>query len=152
MGYVMVAISTGMIAGPALGGLLLRMQGGDESSAIMISICTLIVLTLYAIVLPESLMENARSKSNRANGRATGAIKVQDVSFLIRAKKFFTAILDPLILLLPGKMDASQEVSILPSKYTLVLLVAAYGVLQISMFGPLLLIIPYTVSDVFLSG
>ncbi|KAF9952205.1 hypothetical protein BGZ72_006449 [Mortierella alpina] len=137
MGYVMVALSIGLIAGPALGGLLLRMKGGDESSAIMISICTLVVLTFYAIALPESLMK-------RASGRTPDAIKVEDVSILIRTKNFFTAILDPLILLLPGKMDDSGDVNILPSKYTLVILVATYGFLQFATFGVLLLIIPYT--------
>ncbi|KAF9940204.1 hypothetical protein BGZ67_008115 [Mortierella alpina] len=144
MGYVMVALSVGLIAGPALGGLLLRMQGGDDSSAIMISILTLIVLTLYAIVLPESLMKNARSKDIGVVGRTPDTIKVQDVSILIRAKKFFSAILDPLILLLPGKMDASGDINILPSKYTLVFLVAAYGFLQFAAFGTILLLIPYT--------
>ncbi|KAF9565008.1 hypothetical protein EC968_004268 [Mortierella alpina] len=144
MGYVMVALSVGLIAGPALGGLLLRMKGGDDSFAVMISILTIIVLTLYAVVLPESLMKNARSKHSVANGRTPDIIKVQDVSILIRVKQFFTAILDPLILLLPGKMDTSKDVNILPSKYTLVFLVATYGFLQFATFGTTLLLIPYT--------
>ncbi|KAG0202010.1 hypothetical protein BGX28_005327 [Mortierella sp. GBA30] len=145
IGYVLVALSLGLTMGPVMGAYLIKMNGGDESSAVVISIITLCILTLYTlIVLPESLPQHVRFKNNEINAEDLESVKVQDVSILIRAKNFVVAILDPLLLFVPGRLDISADVNILPSKYTLVILVAAYGGIQFAMNGITITFIPYS--------
>ncbi|KAG0331158.1 hypothetical protein BG000_011165 [Podila horticola] len=122
IGYVLVALSVGMIVGPTLGTTLIKLTG-DTGTALEISLVTLTLLCLYTVILPESMPERTDEEF--------GSTKIEeDVSFWEKFKKFIRSVLDPLLIFLPGRIDASSDVNATPSKYTLLLLVAAYGCLQ----------------------
>ncbi|KAG0082718.1 hypothetical protein BGZ92_011459 [Podila epicladia] len=123
IGFVMVALSVGLIVGPTLGSTLIEMTG-DTSTALEVSLVTLTLLCLYTVILPESMPKRA------AEEKSSSAKIEEDVSFWVKFKTFIQSVLDPLLLFLPGGIDASSDVNATPSKYTLLLLVAAYGCLQ----------------------
>ncbi|KAF9172283.1 hypothetical protein BGX21_010813 [Mortierella sp. AD011] len=143
MGYVMVSLSLGQIFGPILGGFLIGLTG-DVTSAMTVSIIIQSVLILYAIILPESLQKYNKPNVVSNLDTAAGYSKAEETSFLIKIKNNILVALDPLLLFLPGKMDTSEDVNVSPSKYTLVTLIVAYGLLQFATTGAEVVLIPYT--------
>ncbi|KAF9186723.1 hypothetical protein BGZ49_004157 [Haplosporangium sp. Z 27] len=137
----MVALSLGLIFGPILGGYLIKLTG-DIASAMAISIIIHGVLTIYAIILPESLPKFARNAKD--SDPINNSPKAEEASILIRIKNGVLAILDPLMLFLPGRIDSSSDVNVTPSNYTLVTLVTAYGLIQFASTGISIVFIPYT--------
>ncbi|KAG0096346.1 hypothetical protein BGZ93_004684 [Podila epicladia] len=137
IGFVMVALSVGLIVGPTLGSTLIEMTG-DTSTALEVSLVTLTLLCLYTVILPESMPKRA------AEEKSSSAKIEEDVSFWVKFKTFIQSVLDPLLLFLPGGIDASSDVNATPSKYTLLLLVAAYGCLQSAGNGLTTVFVPYT--------
>ncbi|KAG0363078.1 hypothetical protein BGZ54_008357 [Gamsiella multidivaricata] len=129
MGYVMVALAVGLIAGPMLGEYLIKLTG-DMTTAVMISIAIQCILILYAIVLPESLPKSIQLHNADVAAQTGGVKPATETSILIKAKNGIRAILDPLLLFLPGKIDTSSDVNVVPARYTLITLIAAYGFLQ----------------------
>ncbi|KAF9916624.1 hypothetical protein BX616_003301 [Lobosporangium transversale] len=145
IGYMMVALAVGMIFGSILGGYLFKLTG-DVTSAMTISIATLSVLIVYAMVLPESLPKNlqeGRIKKGSNADLSTTTAKPASIS-IMTIKKSLLMIFDPLLLFVPGRIDASGDVNVVPSKYMLVILIGAYGCLQFAVNGILVILIPYT--------
>ncbi|KAG0028995.1 hypothetical protein BGZ81_004221 [Podila clonocystis] len=120
IGYILVALSVGLIVGPTLGSTLIKLTG-DTGTALEISLVTMTILSLYTVFLPESLPERKEESCAKVDG---------DISFWEKFKRFIRSVLDPLLLFLPGRIDPSSDVNVAPSEYTLLLLVAAYGCLQ----------------------
>ncbi|KAI7824295.1 major facilitator superfamily domain-containing protein [Gamsiella multidivaricata] len=143
MGYVMVALAVGLIAGPMLGEYLIKLTG-DMTTAVMISIAIQCILILYAIVLPESLPKSIQLHNADVAAQTGGVKPATETSILIKAKNGIRAILDPLLLFLPGKIDTSSDVNVVPARYTLITLIAAYGFLQFASNGITIILIPYT--------
>ncbi|KAG0023228.1 hypothetical protein BGZ80_010050 [Entomortierella chlamydospora] len=143
IGYVMVSLSLGQIFGPILGGFLISLTG-DVTSAMTVSIIIQNILILYAIILPESLQKYTKPDIVSNLDPAAGYSKAEETSFLIKIKNSILAVLDPLLLFLPGRMDTSEDVNVSPSKYTLVTLIVAYGLLQFATTGAEVVLIPYT--------
>lgn len=117
----MVALAVGLIVGPILGGTLIELTG-DLGAAIEISLVTMTLLCIYTVILPESLPKRTTEEPRTKIGG--------DKSFWEKFKTFIKSVLDPMLLFLPGRIDASSDVNVTPSKYTLIMLVAAYGCLQ----------------------
>lgn len=144
IGYVMVFLSVGMIIGPVLGGYLIELTG-SITSALYFSSATLIFLILYAIMIPESLpkyhgwiTENVDEQQQQQHQQPV-AVKYaedsQDASIWTRIKDGLWAILDPVLIFLPGRMDTSDEVNEVPSPYTLSILIGAFCLLQFAYNG-----------------
>ncbi|KAG0055886.1 hypothetical protein BGZ83_007175, partial [Gryganskiella cystojenkinii] len=144
IGLVMTPLSVGIIFGPALGGWLIEWTG-QTSSAVVLSVATLIFLTFYALILPESLPKEFRSTRPQKPEVVVVNNKGKNTPLLETIKKNVLEALDPLLLFLPGRIDSRvQETEVLPSKYTLVTLMAAYGLLQFALTGSSTLLIPFT--------
>ncbi|KAF9214291.1 hypothetical protein BGZ59_003969 [Podila verticillata] len=135
LGYVMVALAVGLIVGPILGGTLIELTG-NLGTALEISLVTMTLLCIYTVILPESLPKRTTEELSTKIGG--------EMSFWEKFKTFIKSVLDPMLLFLPGRIDASSDVNVTPSKYTLLLLVAAYGCLQFAGNGLLTIFIPYT--------
>ncbi|KAI1318616.1 hypothetical protein EDD11_006117 [Mortierella claussenii] len=132
----------GSIVGPILGGYLIKLTG-DIATAMIISIVTLCLLTVYAIVLPESLPKDIQTTPPQEYTFVPTA-KAQDTSILLRIRKGVLAIVEPLLMFLPGRIDPSADVNILPTRYTLVFLVLTYLLVQMASNGISAILIPYT--------
>ncbi|KAF9108843.1 hypothetical protein BGX27_008194 [Mortierella sp. AM989] len=143
MGYVMVALSLGLIAGPILGVFLIKITG-NITSTMTISIIIQGILIFYAIILPESLPKHLQAERILAHNLATRSPMAEKTPLLIKIKNGIVAVLDPLLLFLPGRIEASADINILPSKYTLVILIVAYGLNQFAVVGIISILIPYT--------
>lgn len=140
----MVALSTGLVVGPVMGSLLIRWTG-QVSTPIMVSVGTLIFLTFYSLVLPESLPKEFRSKYRKT--KKVVITTKEKVPMMQALKSHVLEALDPLLLFLPGRIDSRvQEVDVLPSQYTLVIMMIAYGSLQAALSGSTSMLIPFTVS------
>ncbi|KAI8597563.1 major facilitator superfamily domain-containing protein [Dissophora ornata] len=146
IGFVLVSFAVGLIVGPILAGILTKLTG-DISSAVIIAIIVQCVLIVYVIVLPESLpkdvQQNAKS-TDHEGPVAVGSTKVEKTSILVKMKNGMLAVLDPLLLFLPGRLETSEDVNVAPSQYTLLVLVGSYAAMQFASSGATTIIIPYT--------
>ncbi|KAG0252987.1 hypothetical protein BG011_006616 [Mortierella polycephala] len=150
IGYLMVFLSVGMIIGPVLGGYLIELTG-SISSALYFSSATLFCLVIYAIMIPESLpkyhgwiTENVDEQQQQQPVVVEYVKNSQDAFVWTRIKDGLWAILDPVLIFLPGRMDTSDEVNEVPSPYTLLILTGAFCSLQFAYNGFTILFIPYT--------
>ncbi|KAG0271140.1 hypothetical protein BGZ95_001101 [Linnemannia exigua] len=143
IGYVMVSLAVGMTIGSILSSFLHRLTH-DYNIAMFISAGTLFFLLFYAILLPESLPKHARfvivAKSDV--GQDATASLAQRV--LATMKSGLVTILDPVLLFLPGRIDASPDVNTSPSPYTLLILLTGYGIIQFASNGMSTILVPYT--------
>ncbi|KAG0376967.1 hypothetical protein BGX24_006949 [Mortierella sp. AD032] len=143
IGYVMVSLSVGMTVGPLLSSFLHTLTH-DYNIAMFISAGTLLFLVFYAMFLPESLPKHARlalvAKSD-VNEDATASLAPR---VLATMKSGLVTILDPVLLFLPGRIEASPDVNISPSPYTLLILLGGYGIIQFASNGMSTILIPYT--------
>jgi len=140
----MVSLAVGTMVGPVIGSAIYNWSH-DESTAIYVSIATLLFLTFYTLVMPESFPKELRSK---AKPKAAEEISTKEKIPVLKAlKNAIMDALDPLMLFLPGRIDATVgHVKLLPSKYTLMIMVFSYGLLQFALNGTSIMLIPYTVS------
>lgn len=137
MGYIMVALSIGITFGPLIGGYLSDVTGND-ANALKLSILALLVAILYTVVLPESRVAVKDSSILSLTVHATGSTQSTEagpVSIVGRAKQFLMNVLDPLLLFLPGRIEPAPDIGVLPSRYTLVLIVLSYSLIQFSFMG-----------------
>jgi MFS family permease len=140
MGYMMVALSIGIIFGPGIGGYL-KYVTGDDANAIKISVLAMLVAILYTAILPESRVTTSSSKdptipkSSPVVLEGVTPVKIASISIFGRIKQYMINVLDPLLLFLPGRIEPAPDVGILPSRYTLVLLLSAYALIQFSSNG-----------------
>ncbi|GJJ73441.1 hypothetical protein EMPS_05799 [Entomortierella parvispora] len=145
MGYIMVALSVGITFGPLIGGYLSDVTGND-ANALKLSILASLVSILYTAILPESRVPTKDSViSSMAIHSASSASPTEtSVSMMGKAKKFVLNFLDPLLLFLPGRIKSAPDVAVLPSRYTLVLIVFSYALTQFASNGASSLLIPYS--------
>ncbi|KAF9122528.1 hypothetical protein BGW39_009693 [Mortierella sp. 14UC] len=143
LGYVMVSLAVGMTIGPLLSAFLHQLTH-DYNIAMFISAGTLFFLLFYAIFLPESLPKHARVIVDAKSVVDEFATASRTESVLATVKNGLVTILDPVLLFLPGRIEAAPDVNISPSPYTLLLLLAGYGIAQFASNGMSLILIPYT--------
>jgi len=136
MGYIMVALSVGITFGPLIGGYLSDVTGND-ANALKLSILAMLVAILYTVVLPESRVPVKDSIPSMTVHTASNAHSTETapVSILGRAKQLVMNVVDPLLLFLPGRIEPAPDVGVLPSRYTLVLIVLSYSLIQFSSNG-----------------
>lgn len=137
----MVALSIGIIFGPGIGGYL-KYVTGDDANALKISVLAMIVEILYTVILPESRVTTTPStdsslpkSSSPVVIEGVAPVKIASISIFRRIKQYMINVLDPLLLFLPGRIEPAPDVGILPSRYTLVLLLSAYALIQFSSNG-----------------
>ncbi|KAF8927189.1 hypothetical protein BGZ58_010573 [Dissophora ornata] len=153
IGFVLVSFAVGLIVGPILAGILTKLTG-DISSAVIIAIIVQCVLIVYVIVLPESLPKDVQQNAKPTDHEgpvAVGSTKVEKTSILVKMKNGMLAVLDPLLLFLPGRLETSEDVNVAPSQYTLLVLVGSYAAMQFASSGATTIIIPYTEDDFYYS-
>lgn len=144
LGFVVVFFSTGLITGPMLAKFLMK-STGRTSAPVLVSIAFVILLILYVIVMPESLSESTKQDAEReaAERKTEGG-----ESALAKAKHFFKNIFDPVLFLLPGRTEISDDVKAPPSRYTLLMVLIGNGVLQIATDVVKNVFIPYMVRNI----
>jgi MFS family permease len=130
----MVSLALGMIIGPLLSAFLYDLTH-DYNIAIFISSGTLFFLMLYATILPESLPKHARvAKVTRSVvDRPATASPAERV--LATMKSGLVTMLEPVLLFLPGRIETAPGVNVSPSPYTLLILLASYGLCQFASNG-----------------
>ncbi|KAF9180053.1 hypothetical protein BGZ51_006460 [Haplosporangium sp. Z 767] len=148
IGYMMVSLSVGMIIGPVLGGYLIELTD-NILTALYLSSATLIFLVFYAIMIPESLPRYHGWVTENVDEQQQPVVveyakDSQDASFWTRIKDGLWKILDPMLIFLPGRLDTSDEVNVMPSPYTLMIIAGAFCLLQFAVFGFTIIFIPYT--------
>ncbi|KAF9908309.1 hypothetical protein EC991_009953 [Linnemannia zychae] len=143
IGYVMVSLAVGMTVGPLLSAFLHNLTH-DYNVAMFISAGTLFFLMFYAAVLPESLPRHARVvvAAKSAVNELTAASPAERVWATMKSSML--TILDPILLFVPGRIEAAPDVNVSPSPYTLLLLLVGYGIGQFASNGMTLILIPYT--------
>ncbi|GJJ72265.1 hypothetical protein EMPS_04622 [Entomortierella parvispora] len=142
IGYVMVSLSVGIMVGPIIGSMIYNWSH-EESTAMYVSIATLIFLTFYASVMPESFPKELRSKVEPKSGEEV--VAKERLPVLKTLQNGIMDALDPLMLFLPGKVDTTVDgVKLLPSKFTLAVMVLIYGLLQFALSGTTIMTIPFT--------
>ncbi|KAK3829284.1 MAG: major facilitator superfamily domain-containing protein [Benniella sp.] len=139
MGITVVFVSVGIIIGPMLGRFLIT-STGRTSTPVMVSVCITFLLVLFMAVIPESLPKSAQLDAEREAAERKAR---NDGSVLAKAKQFFKSIFDPVLFLLPGRMETADDVDTPPSRYTLLIIIAANGVLQVSIELVRSVFIPY---------
>ncbi|OAQ34785.1 MFS general substrate transporter [Linnemannia elongata AG-77] len=150
IGYVMVALSVGMMVGPLIPSYL-----KDSSTAMLVSACTLCFLMIYSLFMPESLPKHLRAKSV-VDGDGTALSVPASTSSpvtiltkrysspLVRMKDWMVTVVKPVLLFLPGRIELTPDVNVPPSPYMLLVLLAGYGILQFATNGITIILIPYT--------
>lgn len=150
IGYVLVSLAVGLMVGPVIGSVIYNWSH-DESTAIYVSIATLTFLIIYGVVMPESFPKALRSKVKPKTAEEVATTK--KIPVLKALKNGIVDALDPLMFFLPGRADTTAgNVKLLPSKYTLMIMVFSYGLLQFALNGTSIMLIPYTVSRLFPIG
>ncbi|KAI8355902.1 major facilitator superfamily domain-containing protein [Mortierella sp. GBAus27b] len=142
IGMMLAVMAVGGIVGPALGGYITRMTG-DETIVMAVSLVCLSLTALYSIIMPESHRQVAARLSNE--GKETESDKTKKNEWVIaKAKRLVQSALSPLLIYLPGGVDSTDENRALPSRYTLVILLAAYGCFLFAWTGVQSIFIPFT--------
>ncbi|KAI8595611.1 major facilitator superfamily domain-containing protein [Dissophora ornata] len=146
MGYAGMTFALGRIIGPSLGGYIVK-STGDLTSVIKIGLIGFALLFVSLLVIPESLRKHDAFKMSEA---ATSDMPMNPGppkrgSFFAVAweslKRGLLAIVDPLLLFVPGSVPTSPK---LPSRYTLALLLVASHLVEMALFGIMALFIPMT--------
>ncbi|KAG0363132.1 hypothetical protein BGZ54_008297, partial [Gamsiella multidivaricata] len=141
LGYVMVVLSVGVILGPGIGAYVIKATD-DINSALVLAIIALIILILYTVALPESRRKEFIPPA--ILGTAADATKEESVSFVGKTKGVVLGALDPLLLFLPGRIVPSPDMKMVPTPYTLVLLMSTCALAALSMSGIATVFIPYS--------
>ncbi|KAF9134908.1 hypothetical protein BGW39_005395 [Mortierella sp. 14UC] len=143
IGYAMVSLSIGIIIGPTVGKWIYE-QTGDNNTTLIVAAGMYIFLILYTVVLPESRPKELRIAE--ASRLPTPSFRPQSFKaptlFSGKTKQLLTETLDPLLVFLPGRIEPTENV--LPSRYTLLLLIAAYACGQFASNGIMTVFIPYS--------
>ncbi|KAF9357536.1 hypothetical protein BGX34_009342 [Mortierella sp. NVP85] len=145
MGITVVFVSVGIIIGPVLGRFLIT-STGRTSVPVIVSMTITLLLVLFAAVIPESLPKSARLNAEREAAERKAR---DDGSVLAKVKHFFKSIFDPVLFLLPGRMETADDVEAPPSRYTLLIMIAANGVLQVAIDIVRGIFIPYMESSTY---
>jgi len=102
-------------------------------------------LVLFAAVIPESLPKSAQLDAEREAAERKAR---NDGSVLAKTKHFFKSILEPVLFFLPGRMETADDVEAPPSRYTLPIMIAANGVLEVAIDIIRGVFIPYMVRTI----
>ncbi|KAG0281349.1 hypothetical protein BGZ95_004688 [Linnemannia exigua] len=143
VGYAMVSLAIGIIIGPTIGGLIYE-QTHDNSTMLKVAAGMTIFLIIYTGFLPESrpgeiiIAEASRLPPRPLRSR----YPKEPMSFHGTVKQLLTETLEPLCVFLPGRIEPTENV--LPSRYTLLLLIAAYAFGQFASNGVTTVFIPYS--------
>ncbi|KAK3813973.1 MAG: major facilitator superfamily domain-containing protein [Benniella sp.] len=144
IGNVMMVLAVGMILGPVMGAYLME-KTMDIDSGLVASTALLSISTLYITLLPESLVKVPNGHVNEVvqSEEAEDALK-PSWSPSRRAGQFLADKFDPMLDFLPGRIKPTPEADVMPSRYTLSLLVLAYVMMDFSSKGTAAVFIPYS--------
>ncbi|KAF9084192.1 hypothetical protein BGX23_010747 [Mortierella sp. AD031] len=140
IGHVMVTMSIGLIIGQFTGVTIIKWTGTEDvSAALEVAVEVAVFLIFYTMILPESRPKEARIADA---GRVVPRYSTEPTSFRDKMKQLVTNALEPLLLFLPGRIEPTENE--LPSRYTILLLIAAYALGQFAINGLVTVFIPYT--------
>ncbi|KAF9923531.1 hypothetical protein FBU30_006431 [Linnemannia zychae] len=141
IGYIMVTLSIGIIVGPFIGYIIYE-QTKDNSTVLMASLAASACCILYTIFLPESRPKEARIAETSRFSSLSSRYSKEPISFLGRMKQFISYAFEPILIFLPGRIAPTEK--ILPSPYTLLLLISTYAFGQFANNGSMAVFVPYS--------
>ncbi|KAG0377704.1 hypothetical protein BGX24_005592 [Mortierella sp. AD032] len=139
----MVSLAMGIIVGPTIGRLIYE-QTHDNSTILKAAAGMALFLIIYTVFLPESRPQELRvAEVSRIPPRPLHSrYPKESMSFPGMVKQLLIETLEPLCVFLPGRIEPTENV--LPSRYTLLLLIAAYAFGQFGSNGITTVFIPYS--------
>jgi MFS family permease len=127
-------MSTGMIFGPALGSLLVRLTGSSLAVFYVTVIVHFCYILLVRLVVPESLLDSEMTQSKNKYNELKQAARVDRRTFFDLAQRFLV-FLRPLLILFPrveGELVKMERIN-----WSLTWIALAYGLMSTVMVGPL---------------
>ncbi|KAG0241635.1 hypothetical protein BGW41_005651 [Actinomortierella wolfii] len=130
-GYWMMIPAAGGIIGPGLAAFVIERAGQRYTAALELVSLMLVVMFLYMMIIPESLPEAVRLRTQREDeAAAREAAKMSEGRRIVMKKimLYLKSIFMPILVLVPGQIDTmDDDVPPMPHKYTLILLVFVNG-------------------------
>ncbi|KAF9411007.1 hypothetical protein BGZ94_001463 [Podila epigama] len=143
LGYTMVAFSVGITLGPMMGGFYIKWMMGQVSAALILSAGFCVAMSLYCIVVPESLPKSTAQVVRGQEGEMPN-LNEPSMPLCVKAKGFVLKTLEPMLCLMPGRIEHTSADNKPPRRYTILLLVVANELINFSLSGITTVFVPYS--------